>query len=136
MERFRNESGVTLVEILAVLTIASFIMTLIMGIHIFIQKQYNSQSKDAKQLTDVTIVAKVITQDIRKYDVEEATGRKIVFKDGPTYELIEDKNVITRDGSDYVYEVETFNVKKTGEKIMLQIVSKSGKEIATEIFIR
>lgn len=134
MKRLRNEEGVTLAEVLAVLVIASLIMTFIMGIHIFIQKQYKSQSESAHHLTDVTIVAKAITKDIRMYDVKEAIDSKIEFIGGPTYELVDD--IITKDDSNYIYEIDTFEVNQLDDKITLKVMSISGKNIETEIIIR
>ena len=64
----KNEKGLTLVEILAVIIIGSIIMLLISNVHLFGQKQYKSQSEKSRHLYDVTYAAKVITKEIRKAD--------------------------------------------------------------------
>src|SRR5690625_5019013 len=69
MNRFiRNERGLTLVELLATLVISSLVITFIASILVMIQKQYSFQSEDIHRLTDITIVAKSITKDIRSAD--------------------------------------------------------------------
>lgn len=145
MKRFRNESGVTLVEILAVLTIASFIMTLIMGIHIFVQKQYNSQSTDAKQLTDVTIAIKSITRDIRMAELNEidvSNNITLNFTDrNINYVWDKEREILQKNNSDYIFNVVKFHVSPNGrlekdESIELEIKSTTGQRIETEIIIR
>lgn len=134
MKLLRNEKGITLAETLAVIAISAIIVLLIVSVHIYVQKQYFSQSDDALHLTDVTIAAKEITRDIRSYDVKEVTANKIEFTNDIKYELIGD--VLQKNDADYLYNIEEFKVEKNGSKIKLEIRSATGQEIKTELFIR
>lgn len=137
---FNNEDGVSLVELLATLVIGSLIMVFIISIHIFIQNQYKSQSTDVKRLIDITIAAKVITKDIRSASRIETANEKevtLIFNDDDiTYSFKEDQHHLKRNGETYIYDLEYFKVEKEGSKISLEIKSKSGKEIKTEVIIR
>lgn len=136
---FNNEDGVSLVELLATLVIGTFIMVFIISIHIFIQNQYKSQSAEVKQLTDITIAAKAITKDIRSAneilvsgDLKEIT---LIFKDETiTYKF--EKEQLRKNDVTYIYDLKNFEVEMKGSKISLEIKSKSGKKIETEILVR
>ena len=134
MKRLHNEKGLTLAELLAVIAISGIIIVFIMSIHIFVQKQYKSQSIDARHLTDVTIAAKAITTEIRTKEVTTVEQSKIVFENGPTYELV--NNVLKKDDADYIYEIAEFILDEENDKISLRIVSTTGQQIETEIMIR
>lgn len=137
---FRNEQGLSLAELLATLAIGSLFIILIMSIHILIQKQYNSQSEDIKRLTDVTIAVTSITKDIRAFDVTEISGDTITFESGDgelvTYVFNKDNKVLQKNDTNYIYEIKNFNVTQEDQRIILEIVSESGKEINTTIMLR
>lgn len=137
---FRNEQGLSLAELLATLAIGSLFIILIMSIHILIQKQYNSQSEDIKRLTDVTIAVTSITKDIRAFDVTEVSGDTITFESGDgelvTYVFNKDNKVLQKNDTNYIYEIKNFNVTQEDQRIILEIVSESGKEINTTIMLR
>lgn len=137
---FRNEQGLSLAELLATLAIGSLFIILIMSIHILIQKQYNSQSEDIKRLTDVTIAVTSITKDIRAFDVTEVSGDTITFESGDgelvTYVFNKDNKVLQKNDTNYIYGIKHFNVTQEDQRIILEIVSESGKEINTTIMLR
>lgn len=137
---FRNEQGLSLAELLATLAIGSLFIILIMSIHILIQKQYNSQSEDIKRLTDVTIAVTSITKDIRAFDVTEVSGDTITFESGDgelvTYVFNKDNKVLQKNDTNYIYGIKNFNVTQEDQRIILEIVSESGKEINTTIMLR
>src|SRR5690625_1050715 len=86
----RNEKGLTLVELLAVFVISAIVILFIIGVHLFVQQQFKSQTDDALHLTDITIVAKEITKEIRSTPISEANGPKIAFENDKTYEIVGD----------------------------------------------
>src|SRR5690625_3317804 len=134
MKLLRNEKGITLVELLAVFVISGIVILLMIGVHMYSQKQFKSQTEDALHLTDVTIGAKEITKAIRSTSVVDANGTKIEFADGNTYELQNDR--IYKNGSPYMYEIAQFVVIKNEDEIYLKIKSETGQEIETTLFIR
>lgn len=140
MNKFvKKEDGLTLVELLAVLAIGSIILFFISTIHIFIQNQYNSQSKEVNELNDITIAMRAITKDIRTADViqtSEDSKEITITIDGEetTYQF--ENNNLKRNGVPYIYDLEDFEATFNASKIQLKIVSVTGKMAETEIVMR
>lgn len=140
MKRLQNEQGLTLAEVLAVFVIASIVIILVMNVFLFVQKQYQGQSEDAKQLTDVTIAIKSITRDIRmaeENEIKVEDKHTIKFTEREIeYVWDEDSNILKKDDVNYIYEVENFSVQRFENRIELEITSLRDKSIKTEIVIR
>lgn len=134
----RNENGLSLAELLATLAIGSMLVILIMSIHILIQKQYNSQSENMKQLTDVTIAAKAITKDLRTATSANTIDENTIEikQENATTTYTFENNVIKKNDADYIYEIEKFEVSKENQKITINIISESGRKINTAIMLR
>lgn len=66
MRGLTNQKGLTLLEVLAAVTIISIIIVLLYGILFNSKEQYNSQTEKNEQLSDISYALKVITKDIRK----------------------------------------------------------------------
>jgi len=136
----RDERGITLAELLATIAIGSFIILIITAVLLIVQRQYTDQSEAAQHVTDVTIALKTITKDIRSYDVdfEQSEANYIKFMNGNYYYWDESKQVLQKDGADYVHEVKRFHVTYDDvEKIIaIEIESISGKKVETELTIR
>lgn len=132
----RNEKGITLVELLAVFVISGIVVLLIIGIHIYTQKQFQDQSEQALKLTDVTIAMKEITKDIRSQDIPSWYDEdlKLEFPSGKYYQLIDD--TLFKSGSPYIYEVEVFHVKIDDDEVTIEIKSESGQQIETTLVVR
>ena len=149
----KKESGLSLMELLATIVIASILITFIMGIFIFMQKKSDSQKDEVKGLSDITIALKSITKDIRfaetgdddesKKPVETSENEPFNYlfirtTDGPvTYELKDD--ILMKNNSKYIYDVQKFEAipdTDNDNKIDIYIKSKSGKEVSTEIVLR
>src|SRR5690625_2774425 len=120
----KSEDGLSLVELLAVLAISSIILLFISTVHIFIQNQYNSQSTEVKELTDVTIAMRAITKDIRSANkIEESENPQeitIVLDEGPVSYLFENET-LKRNGAHYVYDLEDFEAVYDDPKVQLKI---------------
>src|SRR5690625_2182136 len=121
----RKEDGLSLVELLAVLAISSIIILFISTVHIFIQNQYNSQSTEVKELTDITIAMRAITKDIRSANkIEKSENPKeitIVLDEGPISYIFENET-LKRNGAPYIYELEDFEAIYNQPYIQLKIV--------------
>nr|WP_319219419.1 prepilin-type N-terminal cleavage/methylation domain-containing protein [uncultured Trichococcus sp.] len=61
----RNESGMTLVELLASIALLSVVLSLVGAVHMFGQKQYLTQSYSARQSNDFAYTLSVISREIR-----------------------------------------------------------------------
>src|SRR5699024_10858472 len=136
MRQLRNQKGLTLAELLAVIAISSFVMILISSVLIFVQKQYTSQSASTSGLTDIKIAAQAITKDIRSYDIDsvDSEEKEIRLTNGRTYKY--EEGYLKRDGANYLYDLKDFEITKSGGKIELKIESNTGQILETEIYVR
>ena len=87
--KLNDESGVTLVELLAVLSILSVFIILAGSIHIFGQKQFTSQTQSASQANDFSYALTLMTTEVRAQE-----PNKVADKDNDTNE----KNIIKING--------------------------------------
>lgn len=63
---FKDNTGLTLIEILAVVVILSIVSFFLLNIALSSTKQGNIQSKESFQINDTAYVLKQITKDLRK----------------------------------------------------------------------
>ncbi len=68
---FKNEKGMTLVELLAALALMSIIIALIGSAHIFGQKQYRNQTEEINYQEQVRYVMATITKEIRSTESDK-----------------------------------------------------------------
>ncbi|GEM00601.1 hypothetical protein SAMN05421839_101146 [Halolactibacillus halophilus] len=68
---FKDERGITLVELLAVLAILFIILLLVGSTHIFGQRQYFEQTETIDHQGDVRLIMSQLTTDVRKVTVNE-----------------------------------------------------------------
>lgn len=69
----RNESGMTLVELLASIALLSVVLSLVGAVHLFGQKQYLTQSYSARQSNDFAYTLSVISREVRKTPFADIT---------------------------------------------------------------
>ena len=129
-----NEKGITLVEVLAVTVLTGVIVTLIIGVHLYSQKQFDHQRNDALHLTDITLIAHEITKEIRTADIAHIDSTLIEFMDSNKYELKGD--VIYKNDSPYIYDIAKFELNKVADEVSLLIESSSGQKIETSLVVR
>lgn len=137
----KQESGLSLMELLATIVISAILVSFIMGIFIFMQKKSDSQKDEIKGLSDITVALKSITKDIRyaeksKDIVAEEDYLEINKADGKTVIYKRDNNILMKNNTNYIYDVEMFNIENNNGTVTIQIESKSGKTIGTEIVLR
>lgn len=140
VRKIRNAKGITLVELLAAITIGGILMVLIMSIFSNGQNQYSSQTAKAEQLTDIRYAAKVITKEIRKAEKIKVNSTSLELGIDSPVIFAYSNNKILQNGSILVSEIEGFLVLKEGRTLKIKIVSSEQKgnsqNIETEIFIR
>ncbi|PTQ85999.1 prepilin-type N-terminal cleavage/methylation domain-containing protein [Trichococcus patagoniensis] len=61
----RNESGMTLIELLASIALLSVVLSLVGAVHLFGQKQYLTQSYSARQSNDFAYTLSAISREVR-----------------------------------------------------------------------
>jgi prepilin-type N-terminal cleavage/methylation domain-containing protein len=133
----KNDNGLTLVELLAVLAIGSIILILISNVHLIGQKQYKSQSENANSLNDVTYAMKVITKEIRKAKNPQWINEHEIILDEINYKFDNNEKAIKKAGITLIADIEEFKVtKRTDKGWVIVIKSIYGKKIKTEIVFR
>lgn len=127
-----SEKGVTLVELLAALTILSIVMLLASSVHLFAQKQMNSQSKEIQIQSDERLAMSLITKEIRKAQtVEVKNPNELTINGVDIYRL--EGTVLKKNNVDYISNIKVFNVSILGSsQVNLQI----GNLPETTIYLR
>src|SRR5690625_7379959 len=123
MNNIRNESGITLAELLAAIAIAAIIIILIVSVFVTFNKQYNKQSDEIRDLTNVSTAAQAITKNIRSAIDGEVNENNdsitiIQLEQTITYALVNDN--IEKDNNVYLQQIEMFYVAEEEEKVILK----------------
>jgi type II secretory pathway pseudopilin PulG len=137
---FKNQKGISLVELLAVLALLSMVIMLISSTHLFGQKQFSSQSDQIQHEANVRYVMNVITKEVRTAPTDKITitNNKIKTQNG---EFRLQGNRFYRD--DIVIEegIAEFTIKRTGNEITIKIKSEPNEfnktaSLSTNLYIR
>lgn len=141
-----NDRGVTLVELLAGLVIATILMIIVVNITLTIQSQFTDQSDDAEGLFNVTLAVKDITREIRRNPaaVSIPDNHTIIFNVSTENEIIFkfQDNTLLKNNKNFINGIESFHVEivelDNKEVVTLKIESneESKKSIDTQIVIR
>lgn len=136
----KDNKGLTLVEVLAVVVILSIISISVMNILINSSKTHNNQVIENQQLMDVTYVAKVLTKDIRKSNRYVKLGDNSHFKiissstnEEYHYEYNSSSKKVYRNGVLLAEHIIEFSVN---EHLEIKIVSEKGQTIETKLYFR
>lgn len=139
-----TEKGITLVELLAAVVLASIVMLLVFSVLMSGTKQYKNQLEKNNQLTDISYALKMITKDIRKTENPRIISKSEIELNGINYSKV--GNTITRNGDVIARDIGIFFVDdgyETGKydekniKWFIEIKSLDQKETKkTEIYIR
>lgn len=144
----RNESGLTLIEVLAAAVIGTMLLLLIWNALLFGLKQYKNQSTKAQDLTDVTYIAKIITKDIRKAEKISIgkTGDSLfltIDNDTKIYVFNESEGTLLLNERPIFSEIKSFYIrrdKKVPNILEIKITHYSDnseeEKINTEIYMR
>lgn len=127
---YRNEKGVTLVEMLAAISITALIIVMITSTHIFVQKQFNNQRQELDQINDLTYVLKLITNDFRKTPpaaIEVIDERNInLGTEHYSWDMTEE--ALYKNGQIIVRQIESFFVTEHEQEIHLTIKQTDQEE--------
>lgn len=138
----RNESGMTLVELLASIALLSVVLSLVGAVHLFGQRQYLAQSYSAGQSNDFAYTLSVISREVRKTSFADVTvsesesGDAILTVDAEAFsqqgeQLVKNNDQVLADG------VADFTVELNATEKSVAIVLKSPeKEYQTKIYLR
>lgn len=135
---FRNENGVTLVELLGALALLGIILLLISNVHIFGQKQFVNQTAQINHESNVRYAMNVITKEIRTA-TSVSVSNNVITTETSTFKLVGNE---LYQGSTVVEEgIEEFIVQQAGNKISIKIKSVPNQaekvaSLSTNLYIR
>ncbi|WP_453994653.1 prepilin-type N-terminal cleavage/methylation domain-containing protein [Bacillus nitroreducens] len=135
----RNNKGITLIELLAVLALLSMVLLLATSVHLFGQKQMSNQTSQIENQANVRLAINILTKEIRKANRTEVSNNVLTINNTDTYTL--EKNEITKNGVAIISSIKDLKISKDGNKIKIDVTSipdKNNQEVglSTEIFIR
>ena len=144
----RNESGMTLVELLASIALLSVVLSLVGAVHLFGQKQYLAQSYSAGQSNDFAYTMSVISKKVRKTSFADVTisesesGDAILTVDAEAFsqqgeQLVKNNDQVLANGvADFTVEL---NATEKSVAIVLESMAKynnQSKGYQTKIYLR
>ena len=142
----RNESGMTLIELLASIALLSVVLSLVGAVHLFGQRQYLTQSYSASQSNDFAYTLSVISREVRKTpfaDVTISASGDTLFIDGAVAFSQKDSQLVKNNNQVLAEDVEDLVVTPDATTKSLKIVLKSlsemnsqPKEYQTTIYFR
>ncbi|MEK5441652.1 MULTISPECIES: prepilin-type N-terminal cleavage/methylation domain-containing protein [unclassified Fredinandcohnia] len=127
----KSERGVSLIELLAAIALLSVVLLLASSVHLFGQKQMNSQSDEVQIQSQERLAANIITKEIRKAKtVEVKNPNQLTLNDTDTYKL--EGTTIKKNNEEFMTKINGFSVSKNENKVSLKI----GNLPETTIYIR
>ncbi|UOQ47286.1 prepilin-type N-terminal cleavage/methylation domain-containing protein [Gracilibacillus caseinilyticus] len=117
---FKNQRGMTLIELLAVLIILSLIVILVGSIQLFSQKQFSNQAQQVERQSDVRQLLTEMNRELRLTPSKaiSAADNSLVIAD-TVYAL--QGNMILRNGSVQAENIRAFDVERTGNQLTIEI---------------
>lgn len=91
--KLKEETGITLVELLAAISILSIVIVLAGSVHMFGQRQFIDQTKSASQANDMNYALTVMTTDLRKLKTDDVKveENKIFINESLLYSVKDNK---------------------------------------------
>lgn len=131
----KNQKGITLVEVLAILIIFSIISSFVMGIMSNSNNSHKVEIQKYQEINNISSTFKIITKDVRKtlnveYDKINNIYTLNTNDELVKYELV--KNSLLRNGQKINTSIHTFNIDQSAHS--LQITTLDGK--STTVYFR
>lgn len=136
-----NQHGLTLVEVLATIVLASFILITLFGILSNGEKEIKQQRENNRQLVDTTFIFKVLSNDIRKNPnslsiTEDVNGDfEYLEINSIKYEL-DSNNQLLKGSQILANNIEKFEVKKDSNTVQITIKLFEEEEKTIELVLR
>lgn len=127
----KSEKGVTLIELLAAISLLSIILLLASSVHLFGQKQMNSQTSEVQVQSQERLAANLITKELRKAKtVEIKNPNELTINGTDVYK--HKATTIEKNNKEFITNINGFKVSKDGKQVTLKI----GELPETTIYIR
>ncbi|MGE7092975.1 PilW family protein [Lysinibacillus sp. NPDC048646] len=136
MSKLPDQRGLTLMEVLAAVTITSIISVLIYGILFNSKEQYNTQTEKNEQLSDMSYALKVITKDLRKSGTAPEINLNTIKIGEEEYVFNTSLNSISRNGVELIQHIIDFKIEPITENKYKILIKNTRENVDTEIVIR
>ena len=111
----KNESGLSLIEVLVTSVLVSIILVLAFSIVVSSQKQNIDQTKEATQINDASYVLKVLTKDVRntkqvnivgttKYELVQHEASKVIKYEYKNNELYRNDQMLANNIEEFLIQ--------------------------------
>ncbi|WP_144547834.1 prepilin-type N-terminal cleavage/methylation domain-containing protein [Bacillus sp. X1(2014)] len=143
----KYNKGVTLIELLAVLSLLSIVILLVASVQLFGQNQSRNQKIEIQSQSDIRLALNMITKDIRsaksgpenvivtipntEFQIKTENNTTIVYK-------FDGNKTLLKDSQPLVANIKEFILDKNAEKISLTLTSNDAGPISlsTTIYFR
>ncbi len=138
----KNQRGISLLEVIASISLFSIILLMLNSFHLFSQKQMISQAEEIQNQSNTRIALNVITKELRTAENVIIQGDELVINQTDTYKHV--SNTITKNNVAYIKNIKKFTFafdEDEEKKINIFIESLPSKEekalkLSTSIYIR
>lgn len=130
-----NQTGLTLLEILAATVLLGLIISSVFGLLISGNKSFDRQSNENRQLNELSYVLKQITKDVRQSSTVQLSTNSITL-DSATYSFDENTQSLIRSGQVLSSSIKSFQVTQNTNQLYIQITNKLGKTVQTTVVLR
>jgi Tfp pilus assembly protein PilW len=136
----KNEKGLTIVELLAALTLLSCILLLTGSILLFGQKQMTNQSTEIQNQSNLRLALSVITKEIRKAASVTVNNNVLTLNDSDVYKL-DSNNNLTKNNLPIISNLQQFMIQMTGDQITITLADLPSNNLpqttlSTTIYVR
>ncbi|RJF32065.1 hypothetical protein D4741_20045 [Pseudoalteromonas gelatinilytica] len=140
-DSMRNQRGITLVELLAVITLLSLVSLLIIGIIIQAQGTYKRNQVTNFTTTEISLLVNSVTRDIRQFPEGVSVSNEMLniqTSDGEiiTYKFDSVESSIKRNDNTLLRSVTEFVPILNDGLVTIEIKDNSGKKWTSTIVIR
>lgn len=115
MNKWKNDQGITLIELLASLAILSIVILLVGSVHIFGQRQFINQTESASQGNELRYSLSVMSREVRRAEsvTWDEDSRTLTVD---TIQFSFSENRLSRNGETIAENVKDFQASKNQEE--------------------
>ncbi|MGJ7920538.1 prepilin-type N-terminal cleavage/methylation domain-containing protein [Neobacillus sp. LXY-4] len=135
----KNEKGLTLLELLITLALVSMVLLMATSVHLFGQKQMNSQSNEVQNQSNVRLALNIVTKEIRKASSVSVANNVLTINGTDVYKL--ENNILKKNNQTLISNIQQFTITKTDEKLTVKIANTPSNNhpqttLSTTIYLR
>ena len=138
----KNEKGLTLIEVIAYIAIASIILILSFSIMSTSKEEHDEQYQNTQKLTQNSYVMKQISSDIRESINLDSSSNRIIMQKKNSIETIyrydEDIFTLYRNDQPIANNLKSFLIKANtnNKSVSIQLTNLRDEQLNTTIYLR